>query len=315
MKRLLILTVLMSSLTLGVSAQDDLYFTPSKSDKGSKAETVRPDDAPAYYSGSSRDVDEYNRRGKLHSYYQKIGSDSLGNDIIAFHPGSGVYPDTLVTDTVYPGSSVYYDDDYDDYAYSRRMGRFDGFYGWYNPYFYGYWGGPYWSSYWYDPWYYGSYWGWGGYYGWYDPWYYGWGWSYPGWGWGRPAYGWHGHTGTRGHSFGGGRSNGHSVGTPQQQYGRFGNGRSSFGNRTGGTRTYSPAPYQGNRNGGFRGTQPYNPNRSQGTRSYTPSRQSAPARSSYGGTRSFGGGSHSFGGGGGSRSVGGGGGHFGGGHR
>lgn len=345
MKKLILLTVLAGALPLSIMAQDDLYFTPSKSAKESTVKTIRTDDSPAYYSGSNRDVDEYNRRGKLSSYYQKIGSDSLGNDIIQFHAGNGQYPDSLVLDTIYPGSQQFYGDNDDSFAYSRRMNRFDNDYGWYDPYFYsdlywdypyyGYGWGPYWSAGWgwYDPWYYG--WGWRGYYGWYDPWYAGyWGWGGPWYygGWGGPGYAWHGRTGTRGHGFEGGRSyaNGnYRPNTGNRTFGNFGNGRSSFGNGRTGTRgTWGNTTAGNARTGGWKGSQQYNPGNSNfnNTRSYTPSRVNTNTNStrsfgnggSFGsGSRSFGGGgaSHSFGGGGGHSFGGGGGGHFGGGRR
>ena len=199
----------------GAFAQDDdLYFTPSKKPlKSSVAQIEKNQEKPAYYCGSDRDVDEYNRHGKLRSYYQKIGTDTLGNDIIEFHTGDGSYPEVADTSYVYPGSAQYDDSDDESFACSRRMGRFDDFYGWWDPYYSHYWWSPYWRSYygWYSPWYYG---------GWYSPWYYdswyAWGWDYPyyyGWaGWwpahyygGRPS----GFSGTRNHSagaFGGGRA-------------------------------------------------------------------------------------------------------------
>lgn len=354
MKRLILLTVLAGALPLGMMAQDDLYFTPKKSVKESTVKSVRQeyDNTPAYYSGSNRNVDEYNRRGKYSSYYQKIGSDSLGNDIIEFHAGNGQYPDSTVLDTIYPGSPQYYANggsDGDDFAYSRRMNRFDNEYGWYDPYFYEdlYWDGPYWGAGWgwYSPWYRGYYgWGypyWGGYWGWYDPWYYGSYWGYYGWpyygGWWGPGYAWHGgHTGTRGHSFAGGGVRPGNGGNPSGYRGTPGNYRGGTGNRTfgnfgngrNGTRSTWGNTTAGNSNNGtgWRGSQPYNPNNNgfNGTRSYTPRSNSnwnggstrSFGSSSSGGSRSFGGGGggHSFGGGGG-RSGGGGGGHFGGGRR
>lgn len=284
--KFLLMSVLVCGMPLTMAAQDDdLYFTPKKS-VGSEMPSSY--DRPAYYCGSSRDVDEYNRRGKLKSYYQKIGTDSLGNDIIEFHAGDGKYgvADTDSTITIYPGSERYYDDADPDFAYSRRMGRFDGFYGYYDPYYYGsYWGTPYWRGYygWYDPWY-GPYY----YSSWYDPWYYGYhGWGYPyyGWagGWGAPYwhYSYNGPSGTRNHSVGNGRFFGsrssfsNTVVNPQRRgfgdnsVGNFGsrnnNRRSSFDdnrNRTNRSQfqqnnqrsTFgNPASGFGSRNGNFGG--------------------------------------------------------------
>ncbi|MBR2232044.1 MAG: hypothetical protein IJ891_06735 [Prevotella sp.] len=202
MKKLVLLSVLFGALPISMMAQDDLYFTPKKSDKTVKS-TPTPkveSEAPTYYSGSNRNIDEYNRRGKFGSYFEKIGTDSLGNDIIEFHSSAEDVTDTLA---VYPGTKVEYDVD-DDYYYSRRMSRFDDFY-WYDPWFrgpyYG-WHSPWWYSRWgwYDPWYYsygynGLY-GWYGWYDWYDPYYYSWyGWGSPyrwgwygGWSYSRPLY-------------------------------------------------------------------------------------------------------------------------------
>lgn len=350
MKRLVLLAVLFSAMPLATMAQDDLYFTPSKSkaEKQAQAQERKCDERPTYYCGSNRNVDEYNRRGKLSSYYQKIGSDSLGNDIIQFHAGNGEYPDSVALDTIYPGSERYYSygGSDDDFAYSRRMNRFDNDYGWYDPYFYDdlawdypyyYYGRgfyPYWRSGWGYP-YYGWGWGgyyglgWGGYYGWADPWYWdGWGYPYYGWGWG-PGYAWRGgHTGTYGHSFDRGSNNNGGVVSGNRQFGHFGNGSRSWGNSRA---TSTTSGSWGNstvkrENGGWRGSQQYNPsNRSYNdNRSYTPSynntTRSVSSPSSFGGSRSFGGSGHSFGGGGGfsggGRSFGGGGGgHFGGGRR
>ncbi len=202
MKKLVLLSVLFGALPISMMAQDDLYFTPKKSDKTVKS-TPTPkveSEASTYYSGSNRNIDEYNRRGKFGSYFEKIGTDSLGNDIIEFHSSAEDVTDTLA---VYPGTKVEYDVD-DDYYYSRRMSRFDDFY-WYDPWFrgpyYG-WHSPWWYSRWgwYDPWYYsygynGLY-GWYGWYDWYDPYYYSWyGWGSPyrwgwygGWSYSRPLY-------------------------------------------------------------------------------------------------------------------------------
>ena len=73
---------------------------------------------------------------------------------------STLHGDSVVLDTIYGGFTRQYESDNDDFAYSRRMSRFDGFWGGY-----------------YDPWYAGRssfYVGWGWrspyYSGWYDTW-------------------------------------------------------------------------------------------------------------------------------------------------
>jgi len=265
MRKLIFLSALVLFVPSGSFAQDDLYFTPKKKDKIKETPVeVRQDYAG--YAGSSRDVDEYNRRG-LRSYYIPVGDDSVAVDT------AEVYEDRDKPDRQYYGSYGGYDED--DYAYSRRMSRFDDFF-WYDspwnyPYYYG---SPYWYSRWgwYDPW----------YAGWYDPWYIGWhhpvyvGWyphyHYPVWGgtWHRPyggltgtghqgsfSRGGTGHKGT----FGGSRGN-----VNRNQYnginrnngnrnGNFGNSRRQYDN----TPAYS-APshgsgsFGGNRGGSFGGS-------------------------------------------------------------
>ena len=290
-------------MPLASMAQDDVYFSPSKDTEAPKT------DKPAYYSGSNRNVDEYNRYGKLNSYYQKIGTDSLGNDIITFQPGYGYRGDSDYTDTayVYPGSAKFSNDD--DYTYTRRMSRWDGFYdpwfydyygpyGWYSPWYYGSWYGG-----WYDPWYYG-------YAGWYDPWYYGyygWGWPYRyGWyGWNYPYWG-GGVVVNRG-----GMNSGGYTGQRTWTSGRtYGNASTGTGNRSFGSYTSRSA---GNRSFGSRTVQP--------TRTYNYNNNSYGTRSvggfgsmSGGSTGGFSGGG-SFGGGRSGGSFGGGGGHFGNGRR
>jgi hypothetical protein len=187
MKKLILLTVFAGMLPIAMQAQDDdLYFTPKKKAETKTTQQSAPQRSETpYYSGSSRDVDEYNRR-PMHSYYETIGTDSLGNDIIEFHSGA--------EDT----TKVFRAPDYDeesDYAYSRRMSRFDDYY-WYDPWFDGYYGFYGYSPYRWSRW--GWYPGWRGYYSWYDwydPFWYDWYYPYYG-GYYRPWYsGWYGYYG------------------------------------------------------------------------------------------------------------------------
>lgn len=314
MKKPFLLLAFAGAFALQSWAQsDDMYFSPSKS----KAKEV-PQEAPTYYVGSNRDVDEYNRRGRFGSSYQPIGNDSLGNDVFAFQKGPGVYPDSSYVDTTfsYGGNSDWV---YDDYPYTRRLSRW---YGYYDPWLYGYWGPSMWGF--YDPWYYGAY------AGWYDPWFYGYrGWVWPyyggwyGWGWNYPYWGGvhvrydrgnpHGLTGNRSWSFGGGTGAGATAGRYTRTYGTLGNGGSrntytprSNGNRSFGSRTNNNAYSNSNQN------RTYNvPNRST-----TNFGNNTPSAGSFGGSMggSFGGG-RSGGGFGGGHIGGGGGGHFGGGRR
>lgn len=334
MKKFIILSMLAVFLPISLMAQDDVYFIPKKVDKADKTAQPKNVVQPSVitHSGSSRDVDEYNRRG-LQSYYQKIGTDSLGNDIIEFHVGEG-YPSDK--DTIYAGP-VQYDFDDADYEYTRRMSRWDGFYdpwfygmgyGWHSPWWYhryGWYDPWYYSSMWYDPWYYGWYdpwyYGWGGYYGWHNPWYYGY---YGGWG----GYWWphnyavayNGTTGTQNHgrinyNVARGTRTGNAI---TYNHGTFG-GRSvgTFGGSRRSTNSSASRSSSSNRTirnangnfGGSRSRSTYDSGRSS-TRSYTPSSSSSSGSfggsfgggSTYGGSRSSGG---SFGGGhssGGSRS-------------
>jgi len=298
MRKLILLTVLAGVMPLTLMAQDDdLYFIPKKG--GEITNSYNNNSNKSYYSGCNRNVDEYNRHGKLKSYYQKIGSDSLGNDVIEFHGGVGGFPADTVN--VYPGSGTYFNNDEylddNDYYYTRRMGLYDGYYGYYDPYFYGFLGGRYWNRWgWYDPWYTGYYgyydpWYYGSYGGYYDPWYYG----YRGW-YGPSVTYVNGPTGTRNHSYGGGS---------------FNNGRSySGGSGFGGSRGHSGSY---NSSTGFGSRSHFNTNTNNGNASRSFSEPSN--NSSFGGSRGGGfSGGHS-GGGGGGFSGGGGGGHFGGGRR
>ena len=366
MKKFLLITFIVGLVPLSSFAQvDDMYYVPSKADKEARkaaAEAKAAREAAAAAQARTytppapkpleMSVDEYNRR-HLSSSYEKIGTDSVGNDIIEFSAGDGTYPARV--DTVY----VYKYDDSDDFRYSSRLGLFDDFYGWYSPFLYG-WRGSYWNSFyypyygswylnrWYDPWYLGWY----GWYDWYDPWYYGyyrWGWDpwyYSYYGWGYPwysgygyRYGWYGwYTGWYG---GGGIAYGGTTGTRNhgnvahhsamsagitRHDGYTTTSRGTFGGRTVANGTYGASSgYSGTDSrshssssprAGFGGSRATSSSGSY-SGSSTPSRVSTPSSSNVG-SGSYGGGSRSSGGsfgGGGRRSGGGfsGGGHFGGG--
>lgn len=316
MNKMFLSLILLGVMPLVSMAQDDdVYFTPKKTEKTEISNIQTTKEQPTYYAGSQRNVDEYNRKGNFWSHYQKIGTDKNGNDIIEFRKGNGVYPDSIYIDTTFVGrySDTILDDE-EDYRYSARLGMWDDFYA---PWMYSYrMNSPYyWHRYygmnpWYDPWYYSR---WGSYYGWYDPWYYS---NWYGYGWGYPYYGgywgggyWPYHrgyiarqntsAGVRSYSFG------NRGGNYQSSNGRVFSSRGS--NRSVNTRRNSydngyNNVYQG-RNGAFSGR---NEN---STRSYTPS-SSFPSGGSFGsrGGSSSGG---SFGGGRSGGSFGGGGGRFG----
>ena len=140
MKKFILISVLAGVLPLSLMAQDDdLYFTPKK-DAATNSYNKYDN-----YSGSNRNVDEYNRHAKFWRHYQKIGTDNKGNDIIQFTQGNGLYPDSTYIDTTFVGN--YYSqmaNNDDDYRYSQRMSRWDGFYDpWYYSWSYGF--GPSWG--------------------------------------------------------------------------------------------------------------------------------------------------------------------------
>lgn len=327
MKKMYLLAVLMAAAMpfTSMAQDDDLYFNPKKEAKEKaerkaallreyKAQQARRDSIYAlFWSGSNRNVDEYNRGGRFLSHYEKVGTDSLGNDIIQFHVGKGVAPDSIYDDAYFAQKYI---NEEEDFGNTRRMSRWDGYYdpwfygyygygpyywrsrmwGWHNPWRYGYYTGWYdpWFDPWYDPWYYG-YAGWYG--GWYAPWYYGWGGWYGPWYWGGPMIGYVTY---------GGRNSGGYAGNRSFRY----NGDNGYaGNST--RRSVA------NRNFGGRDNQ-----RSYNTRSNNNTNTNTFDRSNFGGFgnrsgASFGGsnsggrsgggfGGGSFGGGGGSRSGGGG---------
>ena len=319
MKKRILLSLLVGLLPLSLIAQDDVYFTPKKVEKttAGRVESITADKAgdtaikrtgtmtsAATHSGSNRDVDEYNRRG-LRSYFETVGKDSVGNDIIEFHAD-----ENSPADTIFAGPPLIVDDDIYDYRYSRMMSRWDGFY---DPWLYGYsWHSPWWYSRygwysswydpWYDPWYapwYYGYYGWGGYYGWYSPWYYSWyspwyyGSLYPTWYYSgirtyyAPRYSSYGITGTQNHGYIANKTvdRGHYNGrTHTFSNGTFGGSRSigAMANSTrnaSGTRSSSTYGVTRNTNGTFGGSRSYG-----STRSSSSSRSSG----SWGGSRSSG---------------------------
>ncbi len=227
MKRLTFAFMLSLMVTTAVQAQvDDLYFTPKKAKPATPSTNT---DVATSSSTHFRDVDEYNRRGKYWSHYQKIATDANGNDIIEFQQGAGVYPDSTYVDTTFVVKQLAAAD-IGDYYYSRQLSRFDGYYapwsyysfwygpnyGWYDP-----WYGPYYSH-WYNPWYYTAWYGayapyWGYPYGYYP--YYGWGY-YPHWGHPRP-------TSYTSNSWGGGHN-----GKPTYRNGQFGGRSTQSSSRT-----------------------------------------------------------------------------------
>ncbi|MBQ7494774.1 MAG: hypothetical protein IJT75_03285 [Bacteroidaceae bacterium] len=350
-RKLTAATLLLLVPFMGWAQDDDLYFVPKKKAKTAKTEQTakisnRYRDVEIIYadddadisgiSGSSRSVDEYNRRGGSSRGY-RLPDDTLY-----------VMTDSTVVTTRSMANDIYaqgYDEGYadgEDYAISRRMGRFTygsiyaspWYYSYYDPFYYDY----------YDPW-----WGWGGYhvgyYGWHRPyWGYSWGYDpywYGGWGyygWHRPYYGgyyghhggrgyyWRGNnrrpgdTGRSGNYYRGGRSGGSVIGGRSSGVGRSGGqtssrvagrsaggvnvrqGNSTYSGRSAGSNTSTGRSVMGNTSSSSR---TYSGSSSSSTsRSGGYSSGGSTGRSSGGGFSSGGGGGRSGGGGGGGRSGG-----------
>ena len=103
-----------------------MYFSPKQSKK-EKTTIVMGDKAPKYDAGSTRDVDEYNRRG-LGNTYKYVTNDSLTNDIINIDgvdtDSAYFYDDALVILTIMENGTNYsrlnrwrY---FDDYGFMTR---------------------------------------------------------------------------------------------------------------------------------------------------------------------------------------------------
>ncbi len=162
MKKVFLLSALVAFLPLSMQAQDDdMYFVPKKkAPRQIQSSYTNISSYDTYYSGSTRDVDEYNRMGPGYQYGSGNSSD--------------VIPDSLS----------------ENYKLTRRMSRWEG----YTPaeaYWEGYdqgradeWSVSVWHSPWcytcYDPWYYYPYchphWSWSISWGWCGPWYRPWHW-------------------------------------------------------------------------------------------------------------------------------------------
>ncbi len=292
--------MIIGALPLSVAAQDDdMYFVPQKKSVQKVTDNYGiPKDV--YYSGSDRDVDEYNRR--YTSSYEVLGSDSTKNDTINFSSERGVYPDSIAEEDYKYTKKLSRFDDY-DLAEAYWTGFDDGRFGWHSPWYYSRYGWYHpWRYRWYDPW----------YYAWYDPWYgpwYAYGWYDP---WYASVY--YGRWGGYYIAGGSGRYHARTIGagtirrdglvhgsTGRYMSGRRG-GSSRYSNRTvsgrsrysSGSRSSGRSTYSGSRSSSYSSS--FGSSRSSGSYS------SGASRSSGG---SFGGGG-SFSGGGGSRSSGGG---------
>ena len=176
MKKWTILSMALVLTSLQAMAQDDMYFMPSKKQKAEREAARQARQANSSYdridyrdySGSNRNVDEYNRMG---SQIETLPADT--GDVITFDPVEGVYPDS-VGDYQLTKQMTRFDDYVPSIAYweGYSAGRRDAW-GWHSPWYYS-------SLYpWYDPWYYDPWY--------YDPWYYNYGWRHYGY-WGGYYY-------------------------------------------------------------------------------------------------------------------------------
>ena len=181
MKKWIFLSMAVFLTSLTAAGQDDMYFASSKKQQAKEAErraelekryakrqarliAEREANQNTYYSGSNRNVDDYNRMGG--SSYETLPADT--GDIISFSAVEGVYPDS-VSDFQLTQQMTRFDDYVPSVAYweGYSAGQRDAW-GWHSPWYYSslY---PWYDPWYYDPWYYSS-WSWR--YGWYDPWYY-----------------------------------------------------------------------------------------------------------------------------------------------
>lgn len=275
MRKNIVILAIMSFMPIFAVAQDDMYIYKQKDvDKYNKS--IK--EYSAYYSGIDKSNEDYNRHGKLRKTFNVIGQDSLGNDIIQYIR-NGRTGRSVVVDTLYGDYMRNFNYDNDDFAYSRRMSRFDDYYGsyydpwldidYYDPFYYNVrwrYNSPFCRG-WYDPWYNTYYTRWYNspyiYDGWYDPYYgyYRWGGVYPYYGYGSgyyygiPYYSgfytYKGHTGTANH-WGGRRSYNQTIRNYDNSNVRtFSNGQRSFGDRY---RTFNEN-FGGNR-GNFESSRP-----------------------------------------------------------
>lgn len=218
MKHILYSLVLMCIFALTASAQDDVYYVPSKTVRQiqtADGEIVVPRAKKANCYIEARDVDDYNRRGsKTTVSYSDVDADSIDSEVNCSFDDTedGGYCCTKKVMRFYgprPGfvvsSPFYWEICYGD--------AWDVFY---DPWA---WGCPSfaWWSYAYDPWYYHRWYFrtcWDFTWGWHNRW-----WHHSYWGWGRPIYwGWHRpyfnshHTGGRYWAHGGGFGRRYSSG-------------------------------------------------------------------------------------------------------
>lgn len=228
----------------------------------------RPADSYLPTGGSTRDVDEYNRRGGYYAeqpdsislrdfeemsatdYLARFGGSEVAKEALAAQGGAAV-DGTTYADIYNAGYNSGYDAGYNDSPQTALSINFGpgypyGYYSYYNT-----WGWPYygWRNpyYWYNPW-----WGWD-----YPSWSWGWGWTSPSWAWGYPGYypGYYpGHWGVTHYRQSPSaahrpRSTGYNYGASGGRGGRYGHATPGSSSRPG----YRPPASVGGTSGGYYG--------------------------------------------------------------
>lgn len=205
-KKILLLAVLLTGGCITSYAQydDDIYYNPAK-DKKTQVTPAKNSQSKQSYSGyytgsqynpnlggadyapadayqvtgnSTRNVDEYNRRGAYSASDSLKSSATQTDDFKYTRRIEKYYNEDIIADVNDPALVEYYYSNQPDVTINIVSPG----YGWYSPW------------YWNDPWYWNSWgpswsWGWGPSWswGWGPSW--SWGWGYPGWGWG-PSWSW-----------------------------------------------------------------------------------------------------------------------------
>ena len=117
MKRLLLMTLILSAPIIMMAQDDDLYFTPSK--KAAKTSAVRSSvrsNNIEVYNTNARDEDEYNRRNMSAGYAGSYTTDG--------YQTSGGYGSASTEGVVERIDTIDVDDEENYYRYSRRLLRF-----------------------------------------------------------------------------------------------------------------------------------------------------------------------------------------------
>lgn len=270
---------LLSVCALSVSAQDDdmyidvtakpqpvtTYSIPRTQPVRRQVIITEEPFSPDDYCGSTRSVDEYNRRGAYRRSYSPSDSTKAGtgSDIVmldSMKGGSAMYRDSLQR-----SNSYHETEDYDCYD---RLRKYDGYRNYtivvvedpwyYRPWYYNSWYSWYdydpWYWSWYDPWWYGGWYsGWYGYWG--PSWRVGWGGWYAGRGWYSPYRYGRGYVAHRGY-YGGARIRGRDGSVAGRYRGTFNRNRMSDTYSRGSRGTYGSRSSQG------RSTGSYSPSRS-----------------------------------------------------